>query len=88
MWMQRYRKKPIEVEAVQVTKHNAPQLVGDLEGITLARNDGGVRRIWFKTIHGDRAYAREGDWLVKEKKPGRYYPVKNDVFHDTYETTS
>jgi hypothetical protein len=38
-----------------------------------------------RTVHGELAVVRHGDWIVPEKTPGRFYPVKPDVFAATYE---
>lgn len=47
----------------------------------------GPRYIAFdvRTIHGDIAAVRHGDWLIPEAQPGRFYPCKPDVFAATYE---
>jgi hypothetical protein len=37
------------------------------------------------TAHGDLATVRHGDWVVPEAQPGRFYPIKPDVFADSYE---
>lgn len=38
-----------------------------------------------RTIHGETAVVRHGDWIIPESAPGRFYPVKPDVFARTYD---
>ncbi len=81
---QRYRKKPVEVEAMRFTGSN---------GATIA--------LWAKeharpvsemhaplvmavyTLHGVTK-AEIGDWIVRGPS-GDYWPVKADIFEETYE---
>jgi hypothetical protein len=37
------------------------------------------------TVHGDEAPARAGDWVIRDGKPGTFYPCKPDIFEATYE---
>lgn len=37
------------------------------------------------TTHGDTATVRHGDWIIPDSKPGTFYPVKPDVFAQTYD---
>lgn len=41
-----------------------------------------------RTIHGELATVRHGDWIIPEAEPGRFYPCKPDVFAVTYEAAS
>lgn len=38
-----------------------------------------------RTVHGEIATVRHGDWIIPEDRPGRFYPCKPDVFAKTYE---
>lgn len=38
-----------------------------------------------QTIHGELAVVRHGDYIVRESVPGRFYPIKPDVFSAKYE---
>jgi hypothetical protein len=86
--MPKFRKKPIIVEAVQFTDGNLDEVahfVGTalaFEGRVVPLHPEAVR---LTTIHGDTAYARPGDWIIPEPMPGRFYPVKPDIFAATYE---
>lgn len=37
------------------------------------------------TLHGETATVRHGDWIAAEPMPGRFYPIKPDIFEATYE---
>jgi hypothetical protein len=84
--MPRYRKKPVVVEAMQWTGDNIHQLWdwGGAAGIHL---DGtwAPARLELTTLHGDKAIARVGDWVVAEPVIDHFYPVKADVFAVSYE---
>lgn len=105
--MGKYRKRPVEVEAVQLrwtTWNDVCELLGDA---LLAENPDGAREISdaevsdtcgeqgptyialdVRTVHGEIATVRHGDWIIPEKVPGRFYPCKPDVFAATYEAVS
>lgn len=38
-----------------------------------------------RTIHGEIATVRHGDWIIPDGKAGRFYPCKPDIFEATYE---
>jgi hypothetical protein len=79
--MPRFRKKPVVIEAVQVTT--------DKEGIAeicrfcprAALYPGG--QIGIKTLEGNMT-ASVGDWIIKGVQ-GEFYPCKPDIFEATYE---
>jgi hypothetical protein len=84
--MAKFRKKPVEVEAVQFTKDTMHQVFNDLTGIRAPGwDDDGTPHLKVTTIHGETAIVRFGDWIVSEPEIGRYYPVKSDIFEATYE---
>lgn len=85
----KYRKKPVEVEAVQWTGEN----VGEINGFCNPAKDFHIVRntIWskdkktllIKTLEGNML-ANVGDYIIKGVN-GEYYPCKPDVFAKTYE---
>ncbi len=79
-WKQ-YRKKPVVVEAIQVSPMVGDRLIK--EGIVFADGWG---RVAVKTLEGDIMIGPD-DWLVKGTQ-GEYYPVKPDIFEATYEESS
>lgn len=85
--MVKYRKKPVEIEAVQYK--------GDLESIKEIIDFIGYipeiiegcetqqKFLKIKTLEGDHI-ASEGDYIIKGVK-GEFYPCKPDIFEMTYE---
>ena len=86
---ERFRKKPIEVEAMLFDGLNGWAVARWMRSGFLARGmwpeeehpDGVV----VHTLEGDMA-AHVGDWIVKGVE-GEFYPVKGSIFHATYEPT-
>jgi hypothetical protein len=81
----RVRKLPVEVEAMQFTRESYGA-VRDWLGKSFGRvavMNGGPSVIRIKTLEGVMAASR-GDWIVKGVK-GEFYPVKPDIFEQTYE---
>lgn len=91
----RYRKKPIEIEAVQFTGNNLEE-IAKFMGVPVAglqtsvdavlRTDGDYRvnqHIHIPTLEGTMT-ANYGDWIIKGIK-GEFYPCKSDIFKETYE---
>jgi hypothetical protein len=77
-----YRKKPVVIEAMQLTSNDAlaaaitwcggrPWMVDMEPGVQI------------KTLEGIM-YASPGDWIIKGVK-GEFYPCKPDIFEATYE---
>lgn len=87
--MPQYRKKPVIIEAVQFTyppTRECVEFCGDgLRNIQIARHPGAIGQADITTIHGETAVVREGDWIIPESVPGRFYPCKPDIFAATYE---
>lgn len=87
-----YRKKPVEIEAFQWTKHGmtlAPEWLVARETVYGPRVDGKCWRededLLIATLEGTMR-ANPGDWVIKGVK-GEIYPCKPDIFAMTYEPT-
>ena len=80
----KYQSLPKTVEAVQFTEENKDRVFNSLTGQCAADFEDGKPIIKVTTIHGEIAIVRLGDWIIKEKKLGYYYPVKDDVFRAGY----
>lgn len=87
--MGRYRKKPVEIEAVQFNGavESANRILG-----WIGSNDGDAKRahttrpelgLVIHTLEGDMR-AEPGDWIIKGVA-GEFYPVRDDIFAATYE---
>ncbi|PBC80147.1 hypothetical protein BX265_4983 [Streptomyces sp. TLI_235] len=83
--MPRYRKLPVEVEAVQFTRETFAATVRFVPHgqCSAAGEDEGGLFLDIKTLEGVMR-ATEGDWIICGMK-GEHYPCKPDVFAATYE---
>lgn len=83
----KYRKKPVEVEAVQFTRGNWAEIQkftqGKASGMTIERRPDGKCTCVIPTLEGDHI-ATENDYIIKGVH-GEFYPCKPDIFHKTYE---
>ncbi|MFJ9633817.1 hypothetical protein ACIRU8_39595 [Streptomyces sp. NPDC101175] len=87
--MVRYRKLPVEIEAIQFTGDNVQEIwdafgADGIYGPTEKNPD----HLILTTVHGDKAPARAGDWVIPDGKPGTFYPCKPDIFAATYEAVT
>lgn len=83
----KYRKKPIEIEAIQWTGDNLEQcknFLGDsFLGQRAERRPGGANVILVKTLEG-KHIASLNDFLIRGVN-GEHYPCKPDIFEKTYD---
>jgi hypothetical protein len=88
--VKRYRKKPVEIEAVQLNSdtradivgwinHNGGQALPVYEGVAALPTGS----ILIHTLEGDHR-ADEGDWIIRGVA-GEFYPCKPEIFAETYE---
>jgi hypothetical protein len=97
MTAQRYRKKPVEVEALQYCDC-IPEAVIDWSGARFVDVRTDVRDpddpnkflretvLAIRTLEGDMIVS-PGDWVIRGVK-GEFYPCKPDIFAATYEPVS
>lgn len=89
--MARYRKKPVEIEAVQFTGFDYKgqvSLSGRTEWLTSKFGKevlffGELDKLTIKTLEGDHT-ASVGDFIIQGVN-GEIYPCKPDIFEKTYE---
>lgn len=91
----RYRKKPVEIEAVQWTGLNLEEikafvgksLIYDIIDTAWEVGKGRPRVFMkIKTLEGDMIVS-EGDYIIKGIS-GEFYPCKPDIFKATYDQSS
>lgn len=86
----KYRKKPVEIEAVQFTRNNFDEVVeftnGKACGLTIERCPNGKCWCIIPTLEGDHI-ASERDFIIKGVH-GEFYPCKPDIFWKTYDRVS
>lgn len=81
---QRFRKRPVVIEAVEFTGSNWNELTaffGSKSGEGKWQAAG--RLIYIYTLEG-KMIADKHDWIVRGVQ-GEFYPVKPDIFEETYE---
>lgn len=87
-----FRKKPVEVEAMQLTTENAKDICDWMQsahimGYTPESHQGhGIGNdgvVLIDTREGQMT-ADIGDWVIRGVH-GEFYPCKPDIFADTYE---
>lgn len=79
-----YRKKPVVIEARELTVDNLEELEawckGSIKGTKLPREQ---RVIDIQTLEGEMR-AEIGNYIIKGVK-GEFYPCRADIFKATYE---
>jgi hypothetical protein len=81
--IERYRKKPVVIEAVQLDEGNF-YAVGDWAGVDECWDLAAPKpALFIDTLEG-RMKAFIGDWIIKGVQ-GEFYPCKPDIFEATYE---
>lgn len=84
----KYRKKPVEIEALQYKKGNIHRVMSWIEKFVkhnsevIAYNNKS-NNYEIKTLEGNHTVS-EGDYIIKGVK-GEFYPCKPDIFEQTYE---
>jgi len=85
----RYRRRPIEVEAVQITdewfdgEHPNP-LHPISKKVEMVIIDPVKRRVEIRKTFEDTMIGNVGDWIITDIN-GETYPIKDFVFKKTYE---
>ncbi len=91
----KFKKKPIEIEAIQWTGDSSVKAVSEFLGAKnqelenydyVVKLENGIGNLYIKTSEG-LMLANIGDWIIKEPfdKERKYYPCKEDIFYKTYE---
>lgn len=81
----RYRSLPKEIKAARFTEQNKDRIFNELTGQYATDFEGGRSVLKVTTVHGEIAIVRLGDWIAEDAILGTYYPIKSDIFKDTYE---
>ncbi|MAK64730.1 MAG: hypothetical protein CMF75_08360 [Maricaulis sp.] len=90
--MARYRKKPVEVEAMRLTEASRNTVMnwmicgGAKPRLRRAPGQAELRQVLVPTLEGNMA-ADMGDWIIKGVA-GEFYPCKPEIFEQTYELVS
>lgn len=84
MSVQRYRKKPVEIEAMQYDGRNTVEVAEWLRASDVKVGWSNAAMI-IPTLEG-RMEASPGDWIIRGVK-GEFYPCRADIFEATYEAS-
>ena len=86
----KYRKKPIEIEAFQISEQTESEIIKWSQGKVYASpilepTDNNPKGVYWQidTLEGIMT-AITGDYIIKGVK-GEFYPCKADIFELTYE---
>lgn len=82
--MKQYRKKPIIVNAEQFF-YDKPEIEGVFYPSTSSDGKTYIGDAWVVTIHNQKSFLQNGDWIIQEPDGEHYYPCKPDIFEATYE---
>jgi len=83
--MPMFRKKPVVIEARQLTEENRGELADWCSALSVTK-PGYEKGLFIRTLEGDH-YARLGDYIIKGVQ-GEFYPCKPDIFEQTYDLES
>jgi hypothetical protein len=97
--MAKFRKKPVEIEAYQITRELLEGVLFDgkkyPKGLRVSSCSYNEERryisAWFgsvTTIHNQDTKVVEGDWIITEPDGEHFYPCKPDIFKQTYDYIS
>ena len=83
--MTKYRKKSVVIEAMEFTNETKDQVYNFVTCNKSASFCGGTSHPTLKiqTLEGVMT-ANVGDWIIKGVQ-GEFYPIKPDIFEETYE---
>lgn len=85
--MPRFRKKPVEVEAMQFTEESKDRVWSWVRAhggrVDPSRDESGLPVLVIYTLNGP-VRAGIGEWVVRGVK-GEWYPCAADIFEATYE---
>ena len=81
--MDKYRKKPVEIEAIQWVSDNIEQVYEMLGDTLIINTDEDDVKHFINTLEGKMKMSW-GDYIIKGVK-GEFYPCKPDIFELTYE---
>lgn len=79
--MQKFRKKPVVIEAVLWTGENVKEVLDFMKWRNASHDD--FQGLKIHTLEGTHD-ATPGDWIIKGTR-GEFYPCKPEPFADSYE---
>ena len=83
MEIKQYTKKPVAIEAIQLTDKNHPEIIQWLSSYNVESYTLNSSEFYVKTLEGDMK-ANIGDYIIKGVK-NEFYPCREDIFKMTYD---
>jgi len=80
----KYQKRPVVVEAMQFF-YDGPSVPGVFYPRKSSDGKTWIGNAYVMTIHQQRVYLQNGDWVITEPDGLHHYPCKPDIFAATYE---
>lgn len=81
--IQKYKKKPVEVEAIQHFGVYTYRIISEWAGYSVIDEINDDEEFIIHTLEGDMKVSI-GDYIIKGVN-GEFYPCKPDIFEKTYE---
>lgn len=86
--MAKFRKKPVVIDAVQLTEETMDDVlkwIAGYQNVEIATNleTDEVTGLFIETLEG-QMFAALGDWIIQGVHK-EFYPCKPDIFEETYE---
>jgi hypothetical protein len=85
--MTRYKKRPVEIEAVKFNRNNFQEVKeftnNTAHSLIIEKRIDGIATCVIPTLEGQHL-ATEGDYIIKGIA-GEFYPCKNEIFLKTYD---
>ena len=78
-----YAKKPVTIEAIQLTDKNHSEIIQWLSSYNVESYTLNSSEFYVKTLEGDMK-ANIGDYIIKGVK-NEFYPCREDIFKMTYD---
>ena len=78
-----YSKKPVAIEAIQLTDDNHSEIIQWLSSYNVESYTLNSSEFYVKTLEGDMK-ANVGDYIIKGVK-NEFYPCREDIFKMTYD---
>jgi hypothetical protein len=80
MPVKRFKKKPVEIEAIQWPGYSTPE-IEEFVGQYLVSEESNVHTVghFIVTLEGNSYLLSKDDWIIKGIK-GEFYPCKPDIF--------
>lgn len=84
MTAKRYRKRPVEIEALQWTGNNGADLQSWCGEDRFLFSDKDGSACLYVAANDAWLDLEKSEWIAKDRLG--FYPIKNDMFHESYES--